>query len=69
MIRFLLLVALVPIVLFSGPGAYAQLAAGADGNSRRLFAVVHDPETRSQSVRVSRDDGRTWTRLGTEASR
>jgi photosystem II stability/assembly factor-like uncharacterized protein len=46
-----------------GGGVVLHLAVAADGT---LYAVVHDPETRSQSLHVSRDGGRTWSRVGTQ---
>ncbi len=46
-----------------GRAAILHLATGAQEGSA-LYAVTFDPEARAQSLFVSRDDGRTWTRLG-----
>jgi photosystem II stability/assembly factor-like uncharacterized protein len=46
-------------------GAYVlHLAAGAAGEKSALYVVTLDPETRTQALHVSRDDGRSWTPLG-----
>lgn len=47
-----------------GGGVVLHLAVATDGDRRTLYAVVHDPETRTQSLHVSRDGGRAWSRLG-----
>ncbi len=47
-----------------GGGVVLHLAVVAEGNRPTFYAVVHDPETRSQSLHVSRDGGRTWSRFG-----
>lgn len=39
-----------------------HFAAAANGED--LYAVVLDPDTRAQTIRVSRDGGKAWTRLG-----
>lgn len=49
-----------------GGGVVLHLAVAANGERRTLYVVVHDPETRSQSLRVSRDNGRSWAPLEAE---
>lgn len=49
-----------------GRSVVLHLAVASDGESRTLYAVTVDPETRSQGLHVSRDGGRTWARPGAE---
>ena len=50
-----------------GRDVILHLAVAGDGQPRTLHAVAYDPESRSQSLHVSRDGGRTWAPLGARA--
>ena len=52
-----------------GGALVLHLAAGPVAEKDTLYAVTHDPETRSQAVTVSRDGGQSWSRLGAEMAR
>lgn len=47
-----------------GDAYVLHLAAVPDGDMHRLYAVTLDPGTRAQALHVSRDGGRSWSRLG-----
>ncbi len=47
-----------------GDAYVLHLAAAATGETHRLYAVTLDPSTRAQALQVSRDGGRSWSRVG-----
>ena len=49
-----------------GDAVVLHIAAGPVADKNTLYAVTHNPETRSQAVTVSRDGGQSWARLGAE---
>jgi hypothetical protein len=51
-----------------GDGYILHLAADPT-HKRNLYAMILRPQTRSQSILVSRDGGRSWTPLGSNTSR
>src|SRR3546814_9503622 len=51
-----------------GDAYILHLAAVPDGDMHRLYAVTLDPGTRAQALHVSRDGGRSWSRLGAGGS-
>ncbi len=51
-----------------GGAVLLHLAVGPVAEKNTLYAVTHDPETRTQAVTVSRDGGQSWSRLGPEVA-
>jgi len=55
-----------PLVSNAFDGAYILHFAVAKTDSRRLYAITVNPETRAQAVLMSEDGGASWTSLAAD---
>jgi photosystem II stability/assembly factor-like uncharacterized protein len=47
-----------------GGSVVLHFAVAGEGEETTLHAATLDPETRAQALRISRDDGQSWTEIG-----